>query len=53
MMKAKTDLKTAVDKAAGTDSAVGVEPSLKAGHPIAAVVLVKSGALRTVSRPLD
>ena len=53
MAKAKTDLKAAADKAAGGGSVVAVTPDMKAGHPVAAVVVAKGGKLQTVNAPLD
>jgi hypothetical protein len=53
MAKAKSDLRTAVNKAADANSAVSVVPELKSGRPIAAVVRIKNGKLETASQPLD
>jgi len=53
MAKAKTDLKTAVSKAARTSAAISVVPDLKNSHPVATVVRVTNGTLQTVSQPLD
>jgi hypothetical protein len=53
MAKAKSDLKAAADKAAGGGSVVAVTPELKAGRPVASVVVAKAGKLQTVAQPLD
>jgi hypothetical protein len=53
MAKAKSDLKAAADKAAGGNSVVAVTPEMKAGHPVASVVVAKNGKLQTVAQPLD
>jgi hypothetical protein len=56
MVKAKTSLKEAVDKAVSqsTDArAVSVVPNLKEGHPVASIVLLRGDELRTVQQPLD
>lgn len=53
MSKAKGDLKSAVDKAAGASRVVSVTPDQKGGHSVASIVLVKDGKLQTVSQPLD
>jgi hypothetical protein len=56
MAKAKTDLKTAVEKAAGQAAgarAVSVTPALKAGRAVAAVGLVSGQQLKTVEQSLD
>src|SRR5215472_1048989 len=47
MAKAKTDLKTAVSKAARTSAAISVVPDLKNSHPVATVVRVTNGTLQT------
>ena len=51
--KAKSDLKSAVDKAAGGSSAVAVTAEMKGGKPVASIVLSKGGKLETVTQPLD
>jgi hypothetical protein len=51
--KAKVSLSAAVDKAAGGNRAVAVTPALKGGRPVASVVLVQAGKLKTVSQPLE
>jgi hypothetical protein len=53
MAKAKSDLKSAVDKAAGGSSAVAVTAEMKGGKPVASIVLSKGGKLETVTQPLD
>lgn len=53
MAKAKSDLRTAVNKTVDTSLAVSVVPELKSGHPIATVVLVKNGKLETATQRLD
>jgi len=56
MAKAKTDLKTAVDKAAGqTPSAktISVTPSLKGGRAVASVTLLSGQQFKTVEEPLE
>jgi hypothetical protein len=53
MAKAKSDLKSAVDKAAGGSSAVAVTAEMKGGKPTASIVLSKGGKLETVTQPLD
>jgi hypothetical protein len=53
MAKAKSDLKLAVDKAAGGSSAVAVTAEMKGGKPTASIVLSKGGKLETVTQPLD
>ena len=56
MVKAKTSLKDAVDKAsaeAAGSRAVGVVPSLKDGHPVASVVLLKGDEFKTITETLD
>jgi tryptophan synthase beta subunit len=54
--KAKTDLKAAVDKAAGATSgsrAISVIPAVKDGHVIASVTLLTGQQLKTVDQPLE
>ena len=56
MVKAKTDLKGAVDKLAPTTSgsrAVSVTPALKDGHPVASVTLLTGQQFQTVEQPLE
>ena len=53
MTKAKTNLKTAVDKAAGLSLAVSATPEIKDNHPVAAISVAKGGKLETVTQPLD
>ena len=53
MAKAKTELKAAADKAAAGASVVAVTPEMKAGHPVASIVVAKAGKLETVTEPLD
>ena len=56
MAKAKADLRTAVDKAAGQAAgarAVSVTPALKAGRAVAAVGLVSGQQLKTVEQSLE
>ena len=53
MTKAKTNLKTAVDKASGLYLAVSAIPEMKDSRPIASIGVVKSGKLETANEPLD
>jgi hypothetical protein len=56
MMKAKTDLKTAVDKSVAAASgarAVSVTPALKDSHAVASIILLKGQQLQTVEQPLE
>src|SRR5262245_50414470 len=56
MRKAKTDLKTAVDKSVATTSgsrALSVTPTLKDGHPVASVILLLDQEFQTVEQPLE
>jgi hypothetical protein len=53
MTKAKTNLKTAIDKAAGLSLAVSATPEIKDNHPVAAISVAKGGKLETVTQPLD
>jgi hypothetical protein len=56
MAKAKTSLAAALKKALQENEgsrAVSVTPSLKDGHPVADVTLVKGGEFRTVPEKLD
>jgi uncharacterized membrane protein YkoI len=56
MAKAKTTLKSAVDKAVKTvpgSRAVSVTPDLKDGHSTASIQLLKGGQLQTVTQKLD
>jgi hypothetical protein len=53
MAKAKTDLKSATNRAAIGTRAVAVTPDLKDGHPVASVSFVKGGKLQTAIEPLD
>ena len=54
--KAKTSLQAAVSKAVKANKgykAASVTPSLKDGHPIAEITLMKGTESKTVSEPLD
>jgi hypothetical protein len=56
MAKAKVPLRTAVGTARRQNPgsrAISVVPSLKDGHPVAAITLVESGQLKAVSVPLQ
>jgi hypothetical protein len=53
MAKAKTDLKSATNRAAVGSRAVAVIPDLKEGHPIASISFAKGGKLETATEPLD
>jgi hypothetical protein len=53
MAKAKSDLKSATEKAARGGRAVAVTPELKDGHAVASVVVAKGGKLETVTERLD
>src|SRR5262249_36010528 len=53
MAKAKTDLKSATNRAAVGSRAVAVIPDLKEGHPIASISFAKGGKLETATQPLD
>ncbi len=53
MAKAKVSLSAAADKVAGGNRAVSVTPALKGGRPVASVVLLQTGKLKTVSQPLE
>ena len=53
MAKAKTDLKSATDRAAIGSRAVAVTPDLKDGHPVASVSFAKGDKLQTATQPLD
>jgi hypothetical protein len=53
MTKAKTNLKTAVEKAVGLNLAVGVTPEIKDSHPSASISVAKGGKLETVTQRLD
>jgi hypothetical protein len=53
MAKAKTDLKSATNRAAIGTRAVAVIPDLKDGRPVASVSSVKGGKLQTAIEPLD
>src|SRR5215470_17502846 len=53
MAKAKSDLKSATEKAAAGGRAVEVTPELKDGHAVASVVVAKGGKLETVTERLD
>jgi hypothetical protein len=56
MAKAKSDLKSAADKAAAQtagSTAVSVVPSLKGGRAVASVTLLSGQQLKTVEEPLD
>ena len=53
MAKAKTDLKSATNRAAVGSRAVAVIPDLKDGHPIASISFAKGGKLETATEPLD
>jgi hypothetical protein len=55
MAKTKTSLKAAADKAVRTSTgfrAVSATPSLKSGHGIASVALLKGNQMKTVEEPL-
>src|SRR6516225_9026875 len=56
MAKAKVSLRSATEKAVKSNKdyrAVSVTPSLKEGHPVADVTLVKGEEFKTVSEKLD
>jgi hypothetical protein len=53
MTKAKTNLKTVVEKAVGLNLAVGVTPEIKDSHPSASISVAKGGKLETVTQRLD
>src|SRR5690242_5961511 len=56
MAKAKRTLRTAADQAAKENKGyrvVSVVPSIKDGHPVAEVTLVKGSEFKTVSEKLD
>ncbi len=56
MAKAKVSLRTAAANALKANSGyrtVSVVPSLKSGHPVAAVTLLRGSAYKTVSEKLD
>jgi hypothetical protein len=53
MAKAKSDLKSATEKATAGGRAVEVTPELKDGHAVASVVVAKGGKLETVTERLD
>ena len=53
MAKAKTDLKSATNKAAIGSRAVAVAPDLKDGHPVASISFAKGRKLQTATQPLD
>lgn len=56
MAKAKTSLKAAIDKTVSQASdflAVSVIPSLKNGHPVASIILLKGEKIKTVQQSLD
>ena len=53
MAKAKSDLKSATEKAARGSRAVAVTPELKDGRAVASVVVAKGGKLETVTERLD
>lgn len=53
MAKAKTDLKSATNRAAVGSRAVAVTPDLKDGHPVASVSFAKGDKLQTAAQPLD
>ena len=56
MAKAKASLRAATEKAVKANKgfrAVSVTPSLKEGHPVADVTLIKSDAFKTISEKLD
>jgi hypothetical protein len=53
MAKAKTDLKSATNRAAVGSRAVAVTPDLKDGHPVASVGFAKGGKIQTATEPLD
>lgn len=53
MAKAKTELKAALDKAAGSNRALAVTPALKEGRPVASIIIVKAGKTATVTQALN
>jgi hypothetical protein len=53
MAKAKSDLKSATNRAAIGSRAVAAIPDLKEGHPIASISFAKGGKLQTATEPLD
>ncbi len=56
MAKAKVSLRTATDKAVKANNgyrAVSAFPSIKDGHPVAEITLVKGAEWKTVSEKLD
>ena len=56
MTNAKTSLLAAAEKAEKANNgfrAVSIVPSLKDGHPMVEVTLLKGGAFKTVSEKLD
>jgi hypothetical protein len=56
MAKAKTDLKTAADKAAAQTAGskvISVTPALKGGRAVASVTLLAGQQFKTVEEPLD
>lgn len=56
MATAKISLNEAIDKALTQSAkarAVNVAPSLKAGHPVASIVVLDGEQFRTVQQPLD
>ena len=53
MAKAKSDLKSATNRAAIGSRAVAAIPDLKEGHPIASISFAKRGKLQTATEPFD
>jgi len=56
MAKAKSSLRAATEKAVKANKgfrAVSIMPSLKDGHPVAEITLVKGEEFKTVSEKLD
>jgi len=56
MQKAKTDLKTAVDKATAASAgsrAIDVTPALKDGHPVASITLLTGQQIQSIEQPLE
>jgi len=56
MAKAKLSLRAAIEKAVKTNKgfrAVSATPSLKDGHPVAEITLVKGEEFKTDSEKLD
>ena len=53
MAKAKSDLKSAVDKSASGARAIGVTPALKSGHASASVTVLKGQQFQTTEQSLE